>query len=214
VDNDGQTLPERHVGNILVKSPSTTQGYYQRDDLNKDLFHNGYLKTGDLGYISNKEIFVTGRKKDLIIVNGININAEEIEAYAIRMKEVKPGRLAAFALKDSKTDSEKIHLVIETRREYQYLLPRKRKQLQKKVSDTISNFFPIKEEQVSIVPPGSIKKTTSGKVQRSKMKQLFLNGKLKSENFILNFFLGQMRENQIKLKVFITGLKPRNFKGA
>ncbi|MAX67267.1 MAG: AMP-binding protein [Bacteriovoracaceae bacterium] len=214
VDNDGQTLPERHVGNILVKSPSTTQGYYQRDDLNKDLFHNGYLKTGDLGYISNKEIFVTGRKKDLIIVNGININAEEIEAYAIRMKEIKPGRLAAFALKDSKTDSEKIHLVIETRREYQYLLPRKRKQLQKKVSDTISNFFPIKEEQVSIVPPGSIKKTTSGKVQRSKMKQLFLNGKLKSENFILNFFLGQMRENQIKLKVFITGLKPRNFKGA
>ncbi|EQC51731.1 AMP-binding protein, partial [Bacteriovorax sp. DB6_IX] len=201
VDDRGNELPERSIGNILIKSPSTTEGYYQREDINKDLFQDGMLKTGDLGYMVGGELYITGRKKDLIIVNGLNINAEELESYATTIKEVRAGRLAAFARKDGTTDSEKVHIVIETRKSLKYFKTAERLKLRNKISKEISSFIPVKEDQITIVAPGTIQKTTSGKVQRAKMRDLYERGQIEEQNFPMAYFIGRFREMQIKSKI-------------
>lgn len=201
VDDRGNELPERSIGNILIKSPSTTEGYYQREDINKDLFQDGMLRTGDLGYMVGGELYITGRKKDLIIVNGLNINAEELESYATTIKEVRAGRLAAFARKDGTTDSEKVHIVIETRKSLKYFKTAERLKLRNKISKEISSFIPVKEDQITIVAPGTIQKTTSGKVQRAKMRDLYERGQIEEQNFPMAYFIGRFREMQIKSKI-------------
>jgi fatty-acyl-CoA synthase len=201
LDDNGNELGERQLGNIVIKSPSTTDGYYKREDINKDLFIDGFLKTGDLGYMVDGELYITGRKKDLIIVNGLNINAEELESYATTIKEVRAGRLAAFARKDSNTDSEKVHLVIETRKDLKYFKEAERNKLRIKISKEISSFIPVKEDQITIVAPGTIQKTTSGKVQRSKMRDLYEKGRIEKQNFPMAYFVGRFREMQIKSKI-------------
>lgn len=201
LDDNGNQLGERELGNIVIKSPSTTDGYYNREDINKDLFIDGFLKTGDLGYMVDGELYITGRKKDLIIVNGLNINAEELESYATTIKEVRAGRLAAFARKDNKTDSEKVHLVIETRKNLKYFKEKERQKLRIKISKELSSFIPVKEDQITIVAPGTIQKTTSGKVQRSKMKDLYEKGRISKQNFPMAYFVGRFREMQIKSKI-------------
>jgi len=201
LDDNNNKLDERSIGNIYIKSPSTTDGYYMRDDINKDLFIDGFLRTGDLGYIVDGELYITGRKKDLIIVNGLNINAEELESYATSIKEVRAGRLAAFARKDSNTDSEKVHIVIETRKDFKYFKNGERRKLRNKISKEISSFIPVKEDQITIVAPGTIQKTTSGKVQRSKMRDLYEKGNIENQNFPVAYFIGRFREMQIKSKI-------------
>lgn len=201
ISDTGEELKEREIGNITISGPSMTQGYYQRPELNKDLFKDGYLVTGDMGYMADGELYITGRKKDLIIVNGMNINAEELETYATTIKEVRAGRLAAFAKKDSNTDSEKVHIIIETRKNIKYFKENERLKLRNKISKEISSFIPIKEDQITIVAPGTIQKTTSGKVQRSKMRNLYEGGNIEEQNFPIAYCMGRLREMQIKSKI-------------
>lgn len=173
VDEQGNSLPDRQIGEIHIKCTATTSGYYDRDDLNKELFADEMLRTGDLGYMADGQLYVTGRKKDVIIINGQNINAEEIENYTARMKDVRAGRLVAFAIKNRETGSEQIHLMIETKPETRYLDFRLRDALKKKISAHTSHFIAVQPEQISLVAPGTIRKTTSGKVRRAEMKSLY-----------------------------------------
>lgn len=202
----GQKLNENCIGEIVIKSPSMTKGYYNRSELNSELFINGFLRTGDIGFIHNEEIYITGRKKDLIIVGGININAEELESYATKTKEVRPGRLAAFAVEDKEADSERIHLIVEARKDLKFLKQINRDELKKRISSDLCEYFPIKESDITIVAPGTISKTTSGKVQRSKMRDLYLQGSINDTNYNQKYLMGRLRELQIKSKIFRVNL--------
>lgn len=210
--NNDNILTEGHIGEIIVKSPSTTSGYYKRDDINKNLFFDGHLRTGDLGVIINGEIYITGRKKDLIIIGGININAEELESFATKIKDVRPGRLAAFSVNDEINHSERIHIIVEARKSLKFLMPINREKLKKDISSNLSKYFPIKDEDITIVAPGKISKTTSGKVQRAKMRHLYLNGDISRSNFTQDYLISQLKEIQVKSKILKTkitsGLKP------
>ena len=79
VDEARNDLPERRLGEVALQSDFMLTGYYHRDDLTQTVFHNGWYLTGDLGYMANGELYVTGRKKDLIIVGGKNVYPQDIE---------------------------------------------------------------------------------------------------------------------------------------
>lgn len=197
----GLILNDNAIGEIIIKSPSTTSGYFGREDINRELFVAGHLRTGDIGFIRDGEVYVTGRKKDLIIVGGININAEELETFATRIDGIRPGRLAAFAVSDINTASERIHIIIEARKNLKFLSSHNRATLKKEISDNLCQYFPIKEENISIVAPGTISKTTSGKVQRSKMKELYSNGTIDDQNYTFEYFNNRLKEISIKSKL-------------
>jgi fatty-acyl-CoA synthase len=210
VDDNDNELADRCIGNILVGGPSTSCGYYGRDDLNGALFCGSLLRTGDLGYFADGEIYITGRKKDIIIINGQNINAEEIENHAIRMSEIRAGRLAAFAASSDQTESEQVHLVIETQVNAKYLLERNRQQLRRQIADHVSKFIAVKPEQITLLPPGALLKTTSGKVRRAEMKSLFEQHRLPDTalGFSYQFIRYKIATLQLAAKVLLLRLLP------
>ncbi len=210
VDDKGQPLPERHIGEIQIKCAATSSGYYRRDDLNADLFADGMLKTGDLGYLAAGQLYVAGRMKDVIIINGKNINAEEIENYTARLKSVRAGRMAAIGVRNAETGSEQIHLLVETQPQRKYLDPRVRAALKQQIADHTSHFIALRPEQISLLAPGSIRKTTSGKVRRAEMKALYEAGRLAEGplGFALDFARNKLAELQGTAKLLLTRFNP------
>ena len=207
INSDGADLPERSIGEILVKSPSMTKGYYKREDINKDLFLDGYLKTGDLGYISEGNLYITGRKKDIIILRGLNINAEEIESRAMNISDVRPGRLVAVAQRCEKNESEEIRLIVETKVDFKYVNNSTRKAFQEKISKEMSKYIAIGPDQISVVAPGTILKTTSGKIKRQCMKKKFDSGLIKDDDFMKDFVSYKVKETYVKSVVATKNIK-------
>lgn len=169
-------LSEGNIGEIVIKSASTTKGYYKREDVNAKLFVDGFLRTGDLGFIHEGEVYIVGRAKDLIIVNGLNICPEEIEKQVLEVRDVRPGRLAAFAIPNKDQSSEEIQIVLELKGILHS--EKKREEIRNRIAEVASQLIAVKSHQISIVPPGTIQKTTSGKIKRSAMKDMFASGKL------------------------------------
>ncbi len=98
VDPQGNPLPERAIGELALRSNCMLSGYYHRPDATEKAFRDGWYLTGDYGYLAGGEVFVTGRKKDLIIVGGKNIYPQDIEALAMNVPGIHPGRAVAFGI--------------------------------------------------------------------------------------------------------------------
>ena len=94
----GEPLPDRHVGEVAVQSDCMLTGYYHRPDATEKAFMDGWYMTGDFGYLADGELYITGRKKDLIIVGGKNIYPQDLELLAYEVPGVHPGRASAFGL--------------------------------------------------------------------------------------------------------------------
>jgi fatty-acyl-CoA synthase len=157
---DGAELPERHVGEILVRGASTMSGYLGPSAT--DPFRDGWLYTGDLGYLASGELYVTGRAKDLVIAMGHNYYPEDFEWAAARVEGVKPGRCVAFAL----PDSEEVVVLVETD-------DGEPGNLGQKVRRSIADAVGIAPGRVVVLPPGSVQKTTSGKLKRTAMREAY-----------------------------------------
>ena len=115
VDNEGELLPDLRVGRVLVKGPSLMSGYLDdQEATDRVILENGWLDTGDLGYMYRDNLYLTGRRKDIIIVNGRNIRAQDLEEIAEEMDEIRMGESSAF---DIETDDEQqiVVLVVECR---------------------------------------------------------------------------------------------------
>lgn len=170
VDESNKLLPERTVGNLQFKGPSSMQGYFQQPKATAAIFHQGWWETGDLAYISNGQLYITGRKKDVIIKAGRNIYPEEIEEVSALVKGVRRGCVAAFGVMDTKRGTEKIVIVAETRETKMALKENLAAQIQKKVVNVLG----IMPDHILLVEPHSVPKTSSGKLQRSRCKQLYI----------------------------------------
>jgi acyl-CoA synthetase (AMP-forming)/AMP-acid ligase II len=118
VDDKGELLPEREVGHVVVSGQSIMTGYYGDDDGTGAVLRDGWLWTGDLGYFADLNLYLTGRAKDLIIIRGRNIYAEDVERCAERVAGVRPGCVVAFAIHDDGDPAaeEKVVVVAETRK--------------------------------------------------------------------------------------------------
>jgi fatty-acyl-CoA synthase len=172
----GAVLPEGHEGQIFTRGPSLMKGYFGNPvETARVLSPDGWLDTGDLGYMRNGEVVVTGRVKDLIIINGRNIWPQDIEwSVETHVDGIKEGSVAAFQLVDEGEDSadqERVGLVVECRRRE----ANERENLLAAASATVRKVCGI-DAHVALCAPGALPRTSSGKLSRSKTRDMFLAG--------------------------------------
>ncbi len=174
VDDVGIVLEDRVVGNLQFKGPSAMQGYFNNPEATQKAYHDGWWDTGDLGYRSDNEIFITGRKKDLIIKAGRNLYPEEAEEIVSQLPSIRKGCVIAFGVSDPDSGTEKLIIVAET-----YELDKKKQQsIRSDVIEKMAIELGIPPDTVILVPPRIVPKTSSGKLQRSACKKAYLEGKL------------------------------------
>lgn len=113
VNNKNDSVPERTVGEIQFQGPSAMQGYYRNTEATKAIYYQGWWGTGDLGYQADGELFITGRKKDLIIKAGRNYYPAEIEEIVSQAQGVRKGCVASFGIVDTRRGTEKLIIVAE-----------------------------------------------------------------------------------------------------
>jgi fatty-acyl-CoA synthase len=158
----GEVRGSREVGELELRGSSVTPGYFDRPQLNAETFHDGWLRTGDLGYLVDDEVVVCGRIKDVIIVGGRNVFPEEVERAAAHVEGVRAGNVIAFGT-PGRRGKEGIVVVAETRADD--LAP-----LHDQVVDRVCDAVGIPPLEIVFVEAGSLPKTSSGKLQRSLCK--------------------------------------------
>jgi fatty-acyl-CoA synthase len=156
----GRELREREVGELELRGPSITPGYYRRDDATAAAFRDGWFRTGDLAYLVDGRLVVCGRFKDMIIVGGRNVFPEDIERAAGAVDGVRTGNVIAFG-SDRRRGREQIVVVAETRADDDTAPVRDA------VASRVSDAVGVPPVDVVLVRPGTLPKTSSGKLQRS-----------------------------------------------
>jgi len=163
VDGNDRPVEDRTVGHILVRSNSMLRGYYRRDDLTAEATRLGWHRTGDLGFLCDGELFVTGRVKDLIISGGKNIYPEDLEALADTLPDLRPGRSAAFGVPDPAMGTEAIVMVCELAQPASDDAVRVAQELRRVVARSLD----VTLNDVRFVERGWVLKTPAGKMARS-----------------------------------------------
>lgn len=183
VDGSGNEVSDRTEGFLWFRGPSATTGYYQNREATENLFPLGrstiegeyaWVNSGDRAYRADGEIYVTGRVKDIIIKGGRNLYPHEVEELAARAEGIRKGCIVAFGLKDEASGTEKLIVVAETRERE----ARRRATIVAAVTEQVSEGLGLPPDKVELIPPGSVPKTSSGKLRREQTKQLYLAGKL------------------------------------
>jgi acyl carrier protein len=174
VDPDGRELPERQEGYLQFRGPSATSGYYRNPEATQKLIVDGWLNSGDLAYMAEGEVFITGRSKDLIIRAGRNIYPHEVEEAIGNIPGVRKGCVAAFGTTDTHTGSEQLVILAETRETE----GAKTDALRKEIMTIASDLLGLPPDVVVLAPPHTVLKTSSGKIRRSACKDLYEKGEL------------------------------------
>jgi fatty-acyl-CoA synthase len=156
----GDVMKEREVGELEIRGTSVTPGYYKHPRATAAAFHDEWLRTGDLAYLLGGELVVCGRIKDVIIVGGRNVFPEDVERAAAEVEGVRAGNVIAFGVEGRK-GREALVVVAETR------VTDERDVLRAAVSVRVREAIGLPPEEVVLVTPGTLPKTSSGKLQRS-----------------------------------------------
>ncbi|MFT8736673.1 MAG: fatty acyl-AMP ligase [Zymomonas mobilis] len=173
-DADGKDLPEREVGQVWVKGPAIMSGYFRDKESTDACMVDGWLDTGDMGYMADGYIYIVGRAKDMIIVNGCNYWPQDIEWAVEQLPGFKGGDIAAFAIT---TDSgEEMPAVLVQCRMSD---PEERKKLHSEINQKVRTMIGM-PCLVALVPPRSLPRTSSGKLSRVKARNMYLSGELKA----------------------------------
>ncbi len=172
VDNSRKELPQRHVGEIKVRSNSLFLGYFKLPEEFAKVIENGWFYTGDLGYMADGEIYITGRKKDLIIVQGKNYYAHDIEYIANHAEGVKKGRCVAIEVYNDNLGTGEAILIAETEANDE-----DKKRIAKDIKKKVSEELNLSLWEVYLVPLKWTVKTTSGKISRSDNRKKYLKEK-------------------------------------
>lgn len=168
-------LAEAQPGEILIRTESLFSGYWGHDGFIKNaLSADGWYSTGDYGFLADGDLYVIGRLKDIVIVGGQNIFPEDVEAVVNGLKEIYPGRVAAFGVADSELGTEALTVIAELRGEYR----REHAQLvQRDIQKLILSTIGIAPRYVFAVPERWIVKSTAGKISRRETQVRFLQEK-------------------------------------
>ncbi|WP_051927039.1 fatty acyl-AMP ligase [Streptomyces durhamensis] len=171
VDDTGTPLPEGRIGHIQFRGPSRTLGYFDLPEETAQAIDGpGWWKTGDLGYLREGGLRITGRSKDLVIIRGANYFPSDFEQAAETVPGVRLGAVIALGHRRPDADSEELHLLVETE-----LDRHQHEALRQAVRSSVTSRTGVTPAQVHLLPKKSIPKTTSGKVQRAKARRLFLD---------------------------------------
>lgn len=169
-----EDLPERHVGELLIRGTSVSPGYYKRPDATKELFRDGWLCTGDLAYLLGGELVLCGRIKDVIIVGGRNVFPEDIERAVSPLDGVRAGNVIAFGIEGYK-GKETVIVVAEVRASDD---PDALAAIRERIHHRTLEVSGLPPRDVILVTPSTLPKTSSGKLQRAKCRDQYLNEEL------------------------------------
>ena len=163
VDENFTSLGNRRIGEVTIRSDCLFTEYLNNPGATLDAFKDDWYLTGDYGYLVDDELFITGRKKDLIIVGGRNIYPQDIENLIIGIKGVYPGRVVAFGIPDEITGTEDVVVIAETETKNPIFRERIADAIRKKVTKEAS----VALRRVYVVDHGWLIKTSSGKLSRA-----------------------------------------------
>jgi fatty-acyl-CoA synthase len=167
-------LPDRVIGRVCIQGPSLMRGYFRDLQATRSVVTaDGWLDTGDMGYLIDGKLVITGRSKDLIIFNGRNIWPQDLEWAIERLDGVRPGDVAAFAVHEG-DDRERVVVVVECRPSD----PAQRRQLRQAVKAIVQKVASV-ECEVVLAAPGSLTFTTSGKLSRAAARANYLSGDIR-----------------------------------
>lgn len=174
LDDDRAGLPERRVGEIVLQSDSMLSGYYANPEATENAMHGDWYLTGDMGYIVDGEVYITGRKKDLIIVGGKNVYPQDIENLMNTIEGIHPGRVVAFGVMNENLGTEDIVVLAETREQDRQA----RGDILRRMRAAIVQSTDVTARYVHLVEPMWLIKTSSGKIARRANRQKYLEEKL------------------------------------
>lgn len=170
-DDDGRPAAPGRTGAVFVRGASVTTGYLRDEAATRAAFGaDGWLDTGDLGAFVDGELVVVGRRKDLIIVRGRNHAAIDLEWAALTVEGVRPGAAAAFAVPDAEEGTEAAVVALEVAADESDW---SRGAIAAQVQDVVLARTGLRLREVLLLPPGTLPKTTSGKVQRARARAMY-----------------------------------------
>ncbi len=172
-DGQGTPLPDRSIGKVYVRGSSVMAGYFRDEEATRAcLSPDGWLDTGDMGYLSGGYIFIVGRAKDMIIINGRNHWPQDIEWAVEQLPGFKSGDIAAFAI-TGPSGEETPAVLVHCRVSDPFERGRLRDDIRERVR-AITGISPV----VELIPPRSLPRTSSGKLSRTKARNLYLSGEI------------------------------------
>jgi fatty-acyl-CoA synthase len=170
VDPDtGATLDDGKVGEIVTRGPSICPGYFDEPEMTAQTFRNGWLHSGDLGYLVKGELFICGRIKDIIIIRGRNFYPQDVEWIVSELPGVRRGNVVAFGVDVNGEE----HLVVVAEAAMS-----EAEKVSAEIASAIAAQMALTVHKVEIIPQGSLPRTSSGKPQRRKTRQMFIDGAL------------------------------------
>lgn len=169
VDESMRELPDRQEGVLQFRGPSATTGYFRNPEATKKLFVDGWLDSGDLAYIADGEIYITGRRKDLVIHAGRHVYPEEIEEAIGNVPGIRKGRVAVFGSADAATGTERLIVLAETREENGAA----REAITARINTLVLSLTGTVPDDVRLAPPQTVLKTSSGKLRRAACRELY-----------------------------------------
>jgi fatty-acyl-CoA synthase len=171
-DEDGNALPERAIGKVWCRGPSVMVGYFRDQEATDACLVDGWLDTGDMGYMSGGYIYIVGRAKDMIIINGRNHWPQDIEWAVEQLPGFKAGDIAAFAITTPGGEETPAVLV-----QCRTTDPSERARLREEIRERVRSITGM-NCVIELVPPRTLPRTSSGKLSRSKARNLYLSGEI------------------------------------
>jgi 1-acyl-sn-glycerol-3-phosphate acyltransferase len=195
VDDTGHEAGEREEGALEFKGPATTSGYFRNPGPTEVLFHDEWLVSGDRGYIAEGEVYVTGRTKDVVIRGGRNIYPYELEEGIAEIEGVRRGCVAVFGATEAESGTERLVVVAETRESDDS----RKSMMREAIGSLAQDLLGMPADDIVLVPPRTVLKTSSGKIRRSAVRELYETGRLKPQGRAIWLQL---------LRLALTGLVP------
>jgi 1-acyl-sn-glycerol-3-phosphate acyltransferase len=188
VDDAEREVEERRVGRLQFRGPSATSGYFHNEAKTRELFRDGWLESGDQAYIANGEVFITGRIKDIIIRAGQHVYPQELEEAVGDIAGAIKGSVAAFGVTDPTSGTERIVLLAETARTTAVEL----ESLKALARAVVTRLIGSPPDDIVLVEPGTVPKTSSGKIRRAAAKEHYLGQQLTAPRRALKWQIARL----------------------
>ncbi len=174
VDNVGLELGDRREGRLEFRGPSATSGYFRNEARTRELLHGGWLDSGDRAYMADGEVYLTGRTKDIVIRAGRHIYPQEIEEAVAGIPDIRRAGVAMFGVADRASGTERVVVLAETAESD----PAARAALETRAQQVASDIAGAPPDEIVLVPPRTVPRTSSGKIRRSAAKELYETGSI------------------------------------
>ena len=169
-DEQRRQLADRQVGEVAIYSDCMLNEYYHRPEVTQKAFHDGWFLTGDYGYMVDGEVYVSGRKKEIIIVGGRNVYPQDLEELAMEVPGVHPGRVVAFGIYNDRAATEDVVIVAEV----ETVEAEEQHKIADGIRQSVTRGSAVALRQVHLVSSGWLIKTSSGKNARNFNRQKYI----------------------------------------